>query len=103
MSACVSPCFTVRSTPRRISFVTPSLAVTETCRLRISSVATSVTPSQHGDGVAQSDIDVIAVDLDGIDGHRAIRRKAGRAAAAQVESRPVQPALDRAVGDFALG
>ncbi len=38
MIAWVSPCFTVRSTPRRISRGPPS-ASTETCRSRISSVA----------------------------------------------------------------
>src|SRR4051794_5232597 len=94
MIAWVSPCFTVRSTPRRISFVTPSLPVTDTCRLRMSRVAKALL--LHGD------IDVVAVDLHRVDRDGAGRRQPGRAAAAQVEPRPVQPALDRAVADVTL-
>src|SRR3954471_4437664 len=43
MIAWVSPDFTVRSTPRRIS-----LSSTETCRSRISSVLTAATPHPRG-------------------------------------------------------
>src|SRR5439155_14495277 len=42
MMACVSPCFTVRSTPRRISRMPSAPPSTLTCRSLISSVATSL-------------------------------------------------------------
>src|SRR5947199_4936184 len=104
MIACVSPCFTMRSTPRRISRGPSAPPSTLTCRLRTSSVATVVTPSRrHGDGVAHSDTDVVAVDLDGIHGHGAGRGQARWMAAAQVEPRPVQPAFDGAFTHVTLG
>src|SRR6185312_9317926 len=96
MMACVSPCFTVRSTPFRISRG-PFSASTETCRSWISSVAMG-NSGLLGDG----DEHVVPFDLDGVNGDGARRGKAVRFAGAQVETRTVQPALDRAVLDLAL-
>src|SRR3954454_11231638 len=98
MIACVSPSLMVRSTPLRISFG-PSSVSTETCRSLISSVAMSVV-SQVLVGVDQY---VVPVDLYGVDGDRLGRRWARGLAAAQVEARPVHPALDGAVVHVALG
>src|SRR3954471_3791379 len=95
MIACVSPCLMVRSTPLRISRA-PSPPSTLTCRSLISSVATV---SLLLDG----DVDVIAVDLHGIGRDGTVGRQAGGLAAAQVEARAVQPALDGAVLYVAVG
>src|SRR5829696_693579 len=97
MMACVSPCFTVRSTPLRISFVALS-ASTVTCRSRISSVAMGVS-GLLGDG----DENVVPFDLYGVYGDGARRGEAGRLAGAEVEAGTVQPALDLAVLHLALG
>src|SRR6478752_3990504 len=96
MMACVSPCFTVRSTPLRISFVALS-ASTETCRSRISSVAMGDS-GLLGDG----DEHIVPFDLYGVYGDGARRGKTGRLAGAEVEARSVQPALDRTVLHLAL-
>src|SRR6476620_12689527 len=97
MMAWVSPELMVRSTPRRISLV-PSSISTETWRSRISSV---VMWSAHfgGDG----DEHVVAVDLHGVDGDGDGRRGAGRVAGPNVEPGAVQPALEGAAVDLALG
>src|SRR3954453_17240534 len=97
MMACVSPCFTVRSTPLRISFVALS-ASTVTRRSRISSVAMGVSGL-----LVEGDENVIPFDLYGVYGHGARRGQAGRLAGAQVEAGAVQPALDLAVLHLALG
>ena len=57
------------------------------------------------DSVEGTDVDedVVALDLHGVDGDGRGGRQAGRLAGAQVEARAVQPALDRAVLDLALG
>src|SRR5437763_1964511 len=94
MIACVSPCLMVRSTPLRISRA-PSPPSTVTCRSLISSVATVAL-------LLDGDVDVVALDLHGIGGDGTVGRKAGGPAAAQVEPRPVQPALDGAVLDIAV-
>src|SRR5690349_18029886 len=91
MMAWVSPCFTVRSTPLRISFVALS-ASTVTCRSRISSVAMGDS-GLLGDG----DEHIVPFDLYGVYGDGARRGKTGRLAGAEVERRSVQPALDRTV------
>src|SRR3954467_6889625 len=97
MMACVSPCFTLGSTPLRISFVAFS-ASTVTCRSRISSVAMNAS-GLLGDG----DENVVPFDLYGVYGHGARRGEAGRLSGAQVERGAVQPALDLAVLHLALG
>src|SRR4051794_38066404 len=97
MMACVSPCFTVRSTPLRISFVALS-ASTVTCRSRISSVAVGASGL-----LVEGDEHVVPFDLYGVYGDGARRGKAGRFAGAQVEAGAVQPALDLAVLHLALG
>src|SRR5690242_819283 len=97
MMACVSPCFTVRSTPLRISLVALS-ASTETCRSRISSVAMGDS-GLLGDG----DEHVVPNDLDGVNGDGPRGGQPGRLAGAQVEAGAVQPALDLTVLDFAFG
>src|SRR3954454_524923 len=97
MMACVSPCFTVRSTPFRISRG-PFSASTETCRSWISSVAMGDS-GLLGDG----DEHVVPNDLDGVYGHGPRGGRSGRLSGAQVERRAVQPALDLAVLDLALG
>src|SRR4051812_22023885 len=96
MMAWVSPCFTVRSTPLRISFV-PFSVSTETCRSRISSVAMG-NSGLLGDG----DEHIVPLDLYGVYGDGARRGKAGRLAGAEVEAGAVQPALDGAVLHLAL-
>src|SRR4051812_2950039 len=96
MMACVSPCFTVRSTPRRISRGPPS-ASTETCRSLISSVAMGASGL-----LGEGDEHVVPFDLYGVYGDGARGGEAGRLAGAQVEGRAVQPALDHAVLDLAL-
>src|SRR3954453_283262 len=97
MMACVWPCFTVRSTPLRISFVALS-ASTVTRRSRISSVAMGVSGL-----LVEGDEHVVPFDLYGVYGDGARRGKAGRLAGAQVEAGAVQPALDLAVLHLALG
>src|ERR1044072_1791244 len=97
MMACVSPCFTVRSTPLRISFVALS-ASTVTCRSRISSVAMGASGL-----LGKGDEHVVPFDLYGVYGDGARRGKAGRLAGAQVEGGAVEPALDLAVLHLALG
>ena len=49
------------------------------------------------------DEDGVALHVDGVDRDRLERRERGGLAGAQVEHRPVQPALDLAVGDLTLG
>src|SRR6478735_1335576 len=97
MMACVSPCFTVRSTPLRISFVALS-ASTVTCRSRISSVAMGASGL-----LGEGDEHVVPFDLYGVYGDGARRRQTVGLAGAEVEARAVQPALDVAVVDLALG
>src|SRR5512139_447685 len=97
MIAWVSPCLTVRSTPRRISRG-PASVSTETCRSRISRVA-------MWSGLLDSvdrDEDVVAVDLDGVDGDGLGGRQSGGPPGEQVETRAVQPALEGLVLDLAL-
>src|ERR1700742_2215703 len=101
MMACVSPCFTVRSTPLRISFVALS-ASTVTCRSWISSVAMG-SSGLLGEGGAYVNEDAAPFDLYGVNGYGARGGKAGRLAGAQVERGAVQPALDLAVLHLALG
>src|SRR5262245_3017609 len=97
MMAWVSPCFTVRSTPRRISRG-PFSASTVTCRSWISSVAMGDS-GLLGDG----DEHVVPNDLYGVYGDRTRGGQPGRLAGAQVEAGAVQPALDLAVLDLAFG
>src|ERR1700691_5040877 len=49
------------------------------------------------------DEDVFAIDRYGVDGHPLGGRRPERLAGTEVKARTVQPALDRAVLDFALG
>src|SRR4051812_19296092 len=102
MIAWVSPERTVRSTPRRISLAS-SPSPTVTCRSRISRTDTSllscsgsVSSTHGGEAVVDRDIDVHVLPLhaDRVDGHRLGGRQVGGFAGAQVEARPVQPALD---------
>src|SRR4051794_3024880 len=99
MIAWVSPERTVRSTPRRISLAS-SPSPTVTCRSRISSTDTLLlAPSvagRGGEAVVDRDIDVhvLPFHADRVDGHRLGGRQVGGLAGAQVEARPVQPALD---------
>src|SRR5579859_924589 len=96
MIAWVSPCFTTRSTPLRISRG-PFSASTETCRSRISSVA--MDSGLLGDG----DEHIVPFDLYGVHGDGPGRGEARGLAGAQVEARAVEPALDHAVLHLALG
>src|SRR6476620_6888537 len=96
MMACVSPCFTVRSTPFRISRG-PFSASTETCRSWISSVAMG-----NSGLLGEGDEHVVPFDLYGVYGDGARRGKGVRLAGAEVEARAVQPALDVAVVHLAL-
>src|ERR1700712_4831838 len=101
MIAWVSPERTVRSTPRRISLVS-SPSPTVTCRLRISRTdmlllsCWLVGRTHGGEGGVDGDIDVhvLPFHTDRVDGHRLGGRQVGGFAGAQVEARPVQPALD---------
>src|SRR5262245_58359992 len=52
--------------------------------------------------VRYRDVDVVPVYLDWVGGDRLRGRRPGRLASAQVEARPVQPALDSVVVDLAL-
>src|SRR3954447_23005210 len=104
MIACVSPEWTVRSTPRRISFVVCS-AVTATCRSRISRMAMMCACSLSVAGVAGDrhvHEDVVTVDGHGVDGHGPDRGERGRLARAPGGAGTVEPALDRAVLHLAL-
>src|SRR6476469_7464487 len=99
MIAWVSPARTVRSTPRRISLAS-SPSPTVTCRLRISRTDTLVRSSVAGRGGKGAvglgvDVHVLPLHADRIDGHRLGGRQVGGFAGAQVETGPVQPALDR--------
>src|SRR6478752_10441103 len=100
MIAWVSPLLMVRSTPLRISLRSPS-ASTVTWRLRISRVL--MRSGLLLDGVVDVDVDGVAVDLHGVHGDRLGRGKAERLAGLQLELRAVQPAVDDAVEDVALG
>src|SRR5690606_1889955 len=105
MMAWISPERIVRSTPCRMG-LGPSFVSTETRRLLISRVdicASSLLWSGYGgaacsgagvDGHVDVDEHPLAVDGDRIDGDRLGGRQAGRTAGAQVEGRPVQPALE---------
>src|SRR5215475_667443 len=96
MIAWVCPDATVRSTPRRISRCLPSASATLTCRSRISRVAIAVLSWSllaGRTGGRQRDVHVVAIDLHRIHGHRLDGGRPGRIAGAQVEARPVQPAL----------
>src|SRR2546423_3032856 len=88
MIACVLPASTVRLTPRRIS-----LSSTETCRSRISRVATASTSSSSpfGCSAVEADEHVAAVDLGRVHRHRLGGGQAGGLPCRQVEARPVQP------------
>src|SRR5215203_5459957 len=97
MIAWVSPCFTVRSTPRRISVGPPSVS-TETCRSLISSVAMG-TSGLLGDG----DEHIVPFDLYGVYGDGPGGGRPGGLSGTQVEAGAVQPALDLAVLHLALG
>src|SRR5215469_1083796 len=96
MIACVWPDEIVRSTPRRTSRVSPAASVTPTCRSRISRVDICV-------GSLHSDEHVVAVDLDLVGRHWLGGGWSGRLPTAQVEARPVQPALHGVVVDLAFG
>src|SRR3954453_7582622 len=98
MIAWVSPERTVRSTPRRISLAS-SPSPTVTCRSRISrtdKAARSSVAGRDGEGAVGLGVDVHVLSLhaDGVDGDRLGGRQVGGLAGAQVEARPVQPALD---------
>src|SRR3954447_4103941 len=97
MIAWVSPERTVRSTPRRISLAS-SPSPTVTCRSRISRTdkAFSSVAGRGGEAVVDGDIDVhvLPVHADRVDIDRLGGREVGGFAGAQVEARPVQPALD---------
>src|SRR5690606_5613729 len=105
MIAWVSPAFTVRSTPRRISFVPSEPTPTETWRSRISSVAIMLVVPSSWVLVAGGErhVHVAGLDLGLVGGDRLRGRRVGGLAAAQVEAGPVQPALDGAVVDLSLG
>src|SRR3954462_6327871 len=98
MIAGVSPERTVRSTPRRISLAS-SPSPTVTCRSRISRTDNSSNSSVAGrDGKGAVglgvDVHVLPLHADRVDGNRLGGRQVGGLAGAQVEARPVQPALD---------
>src|ERR671921_1134622 len=102
MIAWVSPDRTVRSTPRRISLASaPSPTVT--CRSWISRTDNSSCSSVGGRArktvvgccvCLSVDVHVLPLHADRVDGHRLGGRQVAGLAAAQVEARPVQPALD---------
>src|SRR6476469_6262014 len=102
MIAWVSPERTVRSTPRRIS-LTSSPSPTVTCRSRISRTDTSLLSCSGSVGCTHGgkavvdrhiDVHVLPLHADRVDGNRLGGRQVGGLAGAQVEARPVQPALD---------
>src|SRR5580704_12715575 len=100
MMACVCPADTVRSTPRRISRLPPAASSTLTCRSRMSRVAIA---SYFFRYLGERDVDVVALDLHLVGGHRLGGRRPGGVAGAQVKTGPVQPALHGVVVDLALG
>src|SRR6478752_3503864 len=100
MIAWVSPLLMVRSTPLRISLRSPS-ASTVTWRLRISRVL--MRSGLLLDGVVDVDVDGVAVDLHGVHGDRLGRGEGQRLAGAELELAAVQPAVDDAAVDVALG
>ena len=59
--------------------------------------------SGHSIARRQADVDVAVADLDGVDGNGFGGGQPGRLAGAQVEARAVQPALQGAAVDLALG
>src|SRR5258708_18896533 len=98
MAGWACPAAAVRSTPRRISRLSPAWALTVTGRWRISRVDMSLLLT-GGDG----HVNVLAVNphrvgVEGLGG-----RRAGRLAGPQVEAGAVQPALERVVVDLAFG
>src|SRR3954471_4496101 len=97
MIAWVSPERTVRSTPRRISLVS-SPSPTVTCRSRISRTDnfSLLAVGRDGETAVALGVDqhVIPLHADRVDGDRLGGRQVGGLARAQVEARPVQPALD---------
>src|SRR3954462_10639348 len=97
MIAWVSPERTVRSTPRRISLVS-SPSPTGTCRSRISRTDnfSLLAVGRDGETAVALGVDqhVIPLHADRVDGDRLGGRQVGGLAGAQVEARPVQPALD---------
>src|SRR5690606_8826437 len=102
MMAWVSPELMVRSTPCRIGLA-PSSVVTETCRSWISSLLmTGFLLGFFGGLGFQAEVDVAVAEFDRVGRHRSGGGRPGRLAGAQVEHRPVQPALQRAVLDVAL-
>src|SRR6218665_498495 len=102
MMACVSPLATVRSTPRRMG-LGPSFVSTLTCRSRISKVDMRCSFRGSSEGGVDVDQHALAVDGHGIDRDGAHGGGAGGLAGAQVEARTVEPALDRAALDLAVG
>src|SRR6478752_779976 len=100
MIAWVSPLLMVRSTPFRISLVVPS-ASTVTWRLRISRVL--MRSGLLLGGVVDVDVDGVAVDLHGVHGDRLGRGEGQRLAGAELELGAVEPAVDDAAVDVALG
>src|SRR5215469_4037783 len=101
MIACVCPAATVRSTPRRISLLSPACPATATCRSRISRMATIISSSVLASRGGHED--VVALDPHLVDGERLAGRWSGRLPRAHVEAGAVQPALDRVVVDLAVG
>src|SRR5829696_9618259 len=98
MIAWVSPERMVRVIPRRISVAEPPSVWTETWRSLISRV-----DMQCSALLGQGDVDVVALDADGVDGDGDDGRRPGRFAGEQVEARAVQPALEGAAVELALG
>src|SRR5918993_1571254 len=98
MIAWVSPDRIVRVTPRRISVAEPSSVWTETWRSLISRVVMRCSAL-----LGQGDVDVVALDADGVDGDGDDGGRTGGVARTQVEAGPVEPALDGAAVELALG
>src|SRR5262249_3227699 len=98
MIACVCPAATVRSTPRRISRLSPAWPVTLTCRSRISRVDMSLL-LVRGDG----DVHVVAVEPHRVGDEWLGGRRANGFSCPQVEAGAVQPALERVVVNLAVG
>src|SRR5690242_10367297 len=100
MIAWVWPAETVRLTPRKTSRASPAASVTLACRSRISRVD-FISPDYlslqallaGARGLRQRDVYVVALNPDGIRGHRLGGRRPGGLARPHVEARAVQPAL----------